>query len=262
MKKTIGVFALAAALAACGSEQRSENSTAQAREAPVGPPACDKARLAAVSYDTQSFSCPLDRSVKGTGRLVIDNIDMTLGRDLSAVVADAKKAGAKVQSGKITTLSLVTEDVSPISGSFFERRSYRLATKAGKIVGIAGCENYQSGLYRHRIQDGMVNGLGAPQKFEGGMATGYFSWPDGASLSVSGSPNIARAEIGKAPAREQYEEGFGPRVFQEVVHAEDRHPGDPDGGRTEVAMKYCMTQDELKSIMVPLLQSGMQPDEQ
>jgi hypothetical protein len=82
------------------------------------------------------------------------------------------------------------------------------------------------------------------------------------NLSVSGSPNIARAEIGKAPAREQYEEGFGPRVFQEVVRAEDRHPGDPDGGRTEVAMKYCMTQDELKSIMVPLLQSGMQPDEE
>lgn len=261
MKKIIGAVALAAALSACEGNQQPGNSTAQVREAPAGPPACDKARLAAVSYDTQSFSCPLDRSVKGSGKLVIDGIDMTLGREVSAVVADARKAGAKVQAGKITTLSLVTEDVSPVSGSFFERRSYRLATKAGKLVGIAGCENYQSGLYRHRIQDGMVNGLGAPRKFEGGMATGYFSWPDGATLSVSGSPNIARAEIGKAPEREQYQDGFGPRVFQEVVRAEDRHPGDPEGGRTEVAMKYCMTQDELKNIMVPLLQVGMQPDE-
>lgn len=208
--------------------------------------------------------CALGKPVSGgSGRLVLSDIDLTPGRNLDAVLKDARTANVRVTTARGETTLFVDEDVpTQFGGPFNEWRRYVLATKAGKITGIRACENYESGKYRNRLNRSAVAAYGLPSSLSSDSANVYMRWQGGANLHVSGSPNFSILELGdEPPSFAARDNRWQRQLFDELVREEDNHPGDTEAARTKVALKHCMTTQELASRMISELEAGAQPDD-
>jgi hypothetical protein len=259
-RNALTAVAAAAALVGCERNQAPTSKTEKAAVLASNECSTEKLSNLQASWGGWEVNCTLPKSGGGgSGRLVLNGIDVTVGRSVAAVLKDAK-AKASLGPGEAT---LFTEEEIPGKfGSFTEWRRYVLATAGGKVTGVRACENFESGKYRNRLNKAALAAYGLPTSLSANSANVYMAWQTRSQLQVSGSPNFSLLSVGtEPPSFAARDERWQRRLFNELVREEDNHPGDTEAARTEVALRHCMTTDELATRMITELNSGAQPEE-
>jgi hypothetical protein len=276
VRQTVGVAAAAAiiALAVWGEQILTAFSVNQAPALPylsAGEAPCTAESVTTVDSDRITGYGPLCHTQKKPGvrhgKLIIEGIDVTLGTSIAEVRQQASlKSGNTSSSNSQLTIHLsrlvpqTRPDGSPANEfpPWKQKTVIYLGSDHGRVSGVYACQNFVSGDYQNRFNPALVTAFGLPNYTDSDGSTLTMEWPNNAVLAISGSPNFARLQMGVEPySIAQRKDGWWGDVFDELVSLEDRM--DMSTARSELAAKYCLTENELGGVMVQMLRAGRQP---
>ncbi len=209
-----------------------------------------------------------DNAHLGNDKLILEGIDVSIGKNVDDLSRDAAAKGASLEIDQHQAMIRIDRSVPNTSPDgkvlpqyppWRQRTVIRLKVTSGKVAGIHACQNHVSGDYQNRFNAAAVIAYGLPSYTASDGSSLTLKWARQITLILSGAPNFARLEVGEDALAGERDEGWRSGIFDELVALEDR--GSMESARMTLALKYCLTEDELGSIIVPQLKAGRQPHE-